>query len=117
MAELTLRQQVTSAEDEVIALQHAYLQRFGWKFTCNMPGSFWLWQRDFSDVDARHADWDEKHDAGKPGKPSRHVPYGAINGATTEIAIAMTKNVLDYEIDQDGDSDTPVITEEDLQEA
>ena len=24
-----------------------YLKRFGWRETCNTPGSLWLWMRDF----------------------------------------------------------------------
>ncbi|WP_439392393.1 hypothetical protein ACRQ5Q_22620 [Bradyrhizobium sp. PMVTL-01] len=113
MAEYTPNQKIRVAHDELVSLQHAYLKRHGWEFTCNTPGSYWLWRRDFADEDAaRHARWKERG-PGPLGWPSEPRPFGIIT-ANTELAISMTERVLDNDIDQDGDPATPVITDEDL---
>lgn len=115
MAKLTLRQQITEAEGEVEDLKRAYLYRFGWSCSSNTPGAYWLWRRDFADLDAQRAKWDKAHDAGKPGKPSISPPYGVIT-APTDLAVSITQSALDEEIDQDGDPETPAITAADFAE-
>ena len=72
-------------EDE----QKSFLRKWGWRETCNTPGSYWLWVRDFADVDAKRAAWDKEHHAGEPGKPSKSVPYGII-ATDTDLAVKMT---------------------------
>lgn len=90
----TTYSQIEAAQQEVSDLQHAYLQRWGWEMTCNTPGSYWVWRRDFADIDAGRKAWDDEHDAGKPGKPSASRPYGIVT-APTELAISMTVRCLD----------------------
>lgn len=114
MAALTMRQQLEEAEREVEDHKRGYLRRFGWDHTCNTPGSYWLYRRDFAAEDAaRHAQWKERG-AGPLGMPSEPQPYGVIT-AGVDLAVSITKSALDYEIDQDGDPETKVITLTDLQ--
>lgn len=113
MAEFTLRQKISNAQDHAADLQHQYLQVHGWQQTCNTPGSYWLWKRDFADEDAaRHARW-EKRGPGPLGLPSEPRPYGVVT-ADTELALGMTMKELDDEIDQDGDPESPALTAEDF---
>lgn len=95
-------------EDTAQALndaKEAYLRRFGWKCTSNIPGSYWLWVRDFSDEDAAsHARWKERG-PGPMGWPSEPKPYGQIT-ATLDMAINMTRSVLDtHDRDSEGDEE------------
>jgi hypothetical protein len=46
---------VTYRELEVMrenleAREHQYLREKGWQYTCNTPGSFWLWQKKVGDT-------------------------------------------------------------------
>lgn len=114
MAALTLRQQISVAKEEVVALQERYLRRHGWDLTCNTPGSYWLWRRDFADDDAtRHARWKERG-PGPLGWPSEPRPYGVVT-AGLDLAVSITERALDNDIDQDGGVDTPPITAADLE--
>jgi len=83
---------IYNAKISIEYAQHRYLKRHGWKYTCNIPGSFWLWRRDFGDVDAKRLSWWENAN-GPLGKPSKPEPYGVIT-ATTDIAISMTQSEL-----------------------
>lgn len=86
-------------ESDLQADRETYLRRFGWKMTCNVPGSFWLWQRDFVAEDAqRHARWRERG-PGPMGWPSEPKPYGRIT-APLEIAVRMTRSDLDVEVEE-----------------
>ena len=115
MAEFTRRQKISEAKGVVSDLQRQYLQAHGWAYTCNTPGSYWLWRRDFAVEDAaRHARWKERG-PGPYGWPSEPQPFGVIT-APEELAVSMTERYLDDAIDQDGDPDTPPLTEEDLAE-
>lgn len=38
------------ATDRLAAIQSEYLRRFGWKYTSQTPGSYWLWQREIDGV-------------------------------------------------------------------
>ncbi len=81
--------QIQSAEHDLEQLKRAYLRRFGWDCTSSMPGSYWLWRRDFTDVDAQRM---ENHV--KKKFPTAPKPYGVIT-ADTGMAICMTLAVLD----------------------
>lgn len=112
MADFTRRQKIAEAKSVVSDLQRQYLQTHGWECTCNTPGSYWLWRRDFVKEDAqRLANW-EARPAGPYGRSSKPQPYGVIT-AGEDLAISITERVLDDAIDQDGDPDTPVITADD----
>lgn len=85
---------ILEAEHEVTNRQTAYLNLWGWKNTCNTPGSYWLWQRDFAKEDAeKHARW-KARGPGPMGWPSEPSPYGVIT-ASTELAVSMTVSSLD----------------------
>lgn len=112
MAKLTRYQKIQEAIAEVRSLQQQYLQTHGWTYTCNIPGAYWLWRRDFAVEDAaRHARWKERG-PGPLGMPSEPRPYGVIT-ADEDLAVSITRKELDDEVDQDGDPDTPVMTAED----
>lgn len=89
----TFHYDIEAAEQEVEQTKERYLRRFGWEHTSSTPGSFWLWRRDFADVDAKRMEFD-KLPPGPLGKPSPTVPYGVIT-ASTDIAVAMTVRCLD----------------------
>lgn len=83
-------------EEHQLALESArrtYLQRHGWKETSNMPGSYWLWVRDFADLDA-------KRQARHPATASSFRPYGVVT-AETGLAVKMTRSELDGDPEED----------------
>lgn len=80
---------VEDAEANLTEAKSRYLRRWGWKPTCNTPGAYWLWERDFKDEDAQMAAIHEKRKL-----PSPHVPYGVMK-VPTDMAISMTLKVLD----------------------
>ena len=94
--------QIQAAESEVEQLQRLYLQRWGWQNTCATPGSYWLWRRDFADIDAERKAWDADHNVGKPGGPSPSTPYGIVT-APTDLAISMTVRCLDDQSELEAD--------------
>lgn len=115
MAEFTPRQQIAETFEKARNLQHHYLEMYGWNYTCNIPGSYWLWRRDFAKEDAaRHARWKERG-PGPYGWPSEPQPHGVIT-ADTDLAVSITENVLDETTDQDGDPDAPEISAGDVSE-
>jgi hypothetical protein len=83
--------EIVTAESVLENAKRLYLKRFGWTETSNTPGSFWLWTRDFADVDAVSAKWHEDHP-----KASPHAPYGKVM-ASTDTAIRMTTAALDQD--------------------
>lgn len=87
----------TGIEDAEIALKdakEAYLRRFGWQITCNLPGAYWMWWRDFAVEDAaRHDRW-QKSGPGPMGWPGKPKPYGLVT-ATLDMAVRMTYSALD----------------------
>lgn len=90
--------QIEEAEQRVQDLQTHYLRRFGWEHTCNTPGSFWLWRRDFAVEDAAtHARWKERG-PGPMGWPSEPHPYGVIT-APTDLAVSITVRSLDEQLE------------------
>lgn len=86
-----------SLENKLKESRSNYLRLHGWQRTCNTPGSFWMWKRDFADVD-------EKRRAYHPPKASPFQPYGLIM-ADTETAVMMTMRALDIDEDGAGRSD------------
>lgn len=86
---IVLHHQIEAAEQEVEYLKATYLRRFGWNHTSTTPGSYWLWKRDFADVDAKGKAWHDAHP-----KASPHQPYGVIT-AGTDLAVSMTVRCLD----------------------
>lgn len=97
----TYYHQVEDAVSALRAIKEDYLRRFGWVSTCNTPGAYWLWRRDFADEDARQLEWwvqhttpeQRKKDFG-PGMPSKPTPYGIVT-ADLDLAVSMTVKCLD----------------------
>lgn len=98
MASVITYAAIEDAADALEGLKRQYLRRFGWTETCNTPGAFWLWRRDFSDVDARALAWWEEASALVQAEgrapPSKPQPKGIIT-ADTELAVSMTARTLD----------------------
>lgn len=87
-------EQIEAARDKLTELNRAYLQRFGWVETCNIPGSYWLWRRDFAAEDsATHAAWVSRG-PGPMGWPSEPKPWGAIT-AGIDMAVNITRAAMD----------------------
>jgi len=79
---------VEELEERLEQEKRSYLRDRGWECTSQTPGCLWLWRRDFADVDARRA-------ARHPSTASPFVPYGVIAGATTDVALHMTRSELE----------------------
>lgn len=93
-----LYRDIEQAETNLESVRAAYLRRWGWRQTCNTPGSFWLWRRDFADIDQKQLEWwqaaaSRANREGR-GAPSKPVPFGVIT-ADTETAVKMTAKELD----------------------
>lgn len=114
MAKLNERQLIQDAERDIAEMRKDYLRKFGWSLTCNIPGSFWMWRRDFAKDDAaRHKRWKDAG-PGPLGWPSEPQPYGVIT-APLDLAVSITERELDDDLDQDGNPETPRITYESLE--
>ena len=48
MSKITLAT-ITNAFADAKLLQHKYLEQHGWKYTCDTPGCYWLWERQLKD--------------------------------------------------------------------
>jgi hypothetical protein len=87
---------ISRLERELQSAQSTYLRRYGWETTCNTPGSFWMWSRDFAKEDevalARH-----------PKTASPFHPMGRIM-ADTDTAVQMTMRSLDRTADEDDEA-------------
>ncbi len=68
--------------------KRAYLQSFGWKETCETPASYWLYERDFSELDAIRNKWADDHDKPHPRQ------YGLVC-VPLDIAVSMTRTTLE----------------------
>lgn len=91
---MTFAWQIDEAANRVNSVTEDYLRRWGWSMTCNTPGAYWLWVRDFRAEDRKRiARW-RRRKPGPTGKPPRPVGYGRVM-ATTEIAVRMTISDLD----------------------
>lgn len=74
MAKLIARQLIDQAEQELKDCREHYLRKFGWTITCNTPGSFWLWRRDFTAEDAaRHKRRELDEEIDQDGDPNTRV--------------------------------------------
>lgn len=100
---MTYFYKIEEARYELEATQRAYLKRFGWESTSSTPGAYWMWRRDFADLDAKSAEWHRQHPSASP-----HVPYGVIT-APQDMAIRMTASCLDQqtELNEDGEPVEP----------
>lgn len=97
-----LHRAIEEVEQELEHRKTAYLMKWGWKHTCNTPGSYWLWQRDFFQEDAdRHARW-KTQGPGPLGWPSEPRPYGIIT-ASLDLAVSMTVRALDEQSENEDD--------------
>lgn len=95
---------IEALEANLEAAKRDYLTRWGWQQTCNTPGAYWLWRRDFRQEDqARRRSW-RRRKPGPLGKPSAPEPYGIVT-ADTELAIRMTLANLDMRLELAGDDD------------
>lgn len=90
--------QIQEAAAKLDQLKNAYLLAHGWRNTCNTPGSFWLYIRDFADVDKKRKQWHSAamKRARKQGRigPSPPAPYGIIT-APLDLAVSMTASELE----------------------
>ena len=90
--------EIQGLEGHLDNVRNDYLRRWGWTLTCNTPGAFWLWRRDFDDDDAaRHDRWLQRG-PGPRGWPSEPKPYGIIT-APTDLALSITRKHLDQQIE------------------
>lgn len=81
---------ITEAQTALDAAKEAYLKAHDWTLTCNTPGSYWLWSRNFAAEDLDRAG---RWSPDPLGRPARPLPWGRIT-AETEMAVAMTVMVL-----------------------
>ena len=89
-----LKREIEDAEQNLEQMKVDYLRRFGWEMTCNTPGAYWVFRRDFAAEDAeRHARWKERG-PGPLGWSSEPRPYGVIT-APLDLAVSMTERSLD----------------------
>ncbi len=79
--------EIARLEERLENEKWSYLAAMGWKMTCNTPGSFWMWRRDFAKEDA-------ERQARHPATASPFEPYGIIM-ADTDTAVQMTMRELD----------------------
>ncbi|SNT20275.1 hypothetical protein [Sphingopyxis indica] len=103
---MTFFYKIEAAKNALENVKTDYLRRWGWKQTCNTPGSFWLWQRDFSEEDAAaHARW-KARGPGPLGMPSEPRPFGIIT-APIDLAVSMTARFLDEQLElaEEGDDE------------
>jgi len=93
---------IEDADGRLRFAQEQYVKRHGWKVTCNTPGSYWMWQRDFTaEHAAALARWKERG-PGPMGMPIKPQSYGHLT-VTLEMAVSMTRAVLDRDEDDDGE--------------
>ena len=95
-------EEIEAAQERVEALKSEYLKRHGWSLTCHSPGSYWVWQRDFSDVDARSREWWERtkvrvESAVPPRRPPSEPKTFGVRHLPTDMAIGATRQLLDQD--------------------
>ena len=74
---------ITTAESRVEEAKRKYLEAYGWKYTCDTPGSLWLWTRAFTFAETGH-------------------DYSVMT-VPTDLAIHMTQAVLDTDEEEEFD--------------
>ena len=40
---------IDAAKEGIKRMEREYLREKGWKYTCDVPGSFWLWEKSLPD--------------------------------------------------------------------
>jgi hypothetical protein len=83
-------------ERELRDARSGYLRLHGWASTCNTPGSFWMWTRDFANEDEAAL---KRH----PKTASPFQPMGRVM-ADTDTAVQMTMRSLDRTSDEDDEA-------------
>lgn len=96
--------EIENANMNVSDMEDNYLQSYGWKMSCNYPGAFWLWSRDFSAEDAERYDRWVARGPGPLGMPSEPRPYGVV-AVPKDVAIRMTLSDLEPPIDASENED------------
>lgn len=94
---MTYAHEIEAAEQALEQAKRSYLQRWGWTQTCETPGSYWMWRRDFADYDATFDAWHAAH----PDRP-RRVSSGVMT-LPTDLAVSMTIGVLDEQLELTGE--------------
>ena len=106
------RDTIVKLENSLEAAKWDYLKRFGWAQTCHSPGAYWVWVRDWKAEDEaalenwhhrnaiRLAEIEEHGRAHTPNSPRKPEPYGRVM-AGLDMAVSMTRNVLDRDNDDD----------------
>ena len=81
-------------------LRENYLKRWGWQITCNTPGSYWLWWRDWKVEDEeRTKGWERRQKQKKTPNGTRPPkPYGIVC-VGMDLAVSMTISVLDEQLE------------------
>lgn len=79
---------ICALENQLLSARQSFLTAHGWSSTCQTPGSFWLWKRDFTAEDAARQ---ERYAAN--GFAEKFYPYGVITTGM-ETAIQMTVREL-----------------------
>lgn len=103
---MTKHFEIEDAERHLEELRGAYLRRWGWQYSCNIPGSYWLWRRDFADEDARRMAWWSEHPT-----TSKPTPYGVIT-APTDLAVSITIRCLDEQPELAAEGEAPAVSQE-----
>lgn len=96
---MTFAYQIDEAEAELDAIKARYLTRWGWTATCETPGSYWMWRRDFADYDATFDAWYAAHP-----ERTRPQPTGALT-LPLDLAVSMTRRALDEQPELAGEED------------
>lgn len=89
---MTNYDRICELENQLESARRDFLKYHGWNMTCQTPGSFWMWQRDFKGEDLRRLEnHRERELRASPGRgPSPFVPYGVVTtGADTAIQMTL----------------------------
>lgn len=85
---------ICELENQLLSARRSFLTAHGWSSTCQTPGSFWMWKRDFTPEDDERA---KRYIAN--GFGDKFHPYGIITTGM-ETAIQMTVRELVPEPDE-----------------
>ena len=81
---------VEEMQGDVLRKKEEILRAHGWQNTCYTPGSYWLWRRDFADLDQKRV----SHWEARGQKGNKPEPYGVVT-VPLDLAYTMTEAVLD----------------------
>lgn len=87
---------IISCGERLQVAKNGYLRAHGWRETSSTPGCYWMWRRDFADVNDRRL---AEHRAfcERIGQERDHQTYPAEILADTDTAIRMTWAEIDPE--------------------